>query len=106
MRHSAPACLLERFLPSGPGLHPRGMEDRVAVGFRYLLINEDGEPIDPAMFVCAEPRWSIGDVFMCGGTTLANRQRGWGPPAGAGVGPGSRVDVSGFGFPTRFPSTP
>jgi len=26
----------------------------------------DGEPVDPGVFVCAEPRWTAGDVFVLG----------------------------------------
>jgi hypothetical protein len=36
------------------------------IGFRFLLIYANGEPVDPAMFICAEARWSVGDVFTLG----------------------------------------
>ena len=33
------------------------------MGFRFLLITPDSEPVDPAVFLCADPRWTVGDVF-------------------------------------------
>ena len=33
------------------------------IGFRFLLVTTDDEPVDPGVFLCAEPRWSVGDVF-------------------------------------------
>jgi hypothetical protein len=38
----------------------------MAIGFRFALITADGEPVDPAVFLCAEPGWSIGDVVTLG----------------------------------------
>ena len=32
--------------------------------FRYVLILDDGEPADPAVFVIAAPDWDEGDVFL------------------------------------------
>jgi hypothetical protein len=33
------------------------------IGFRFLLITPDSDPVDPAVFLCAEPRGSVGDVL-------------------------------------------
>jgi hypothetical protein len=32
--------------------------------FPFVLVLEDGEPADPAMFVTAAPDWHEGDVFL------------------------------------------
>jgi hypothetical protein len=32
--------------------------------FRYACLLENGEPLDPAIFVVAEPRWHTGDTFL------------------------------------------
>jgi hypothetical protein len=34
------------------------------MAFRFALVTTDSEPVDPAVFMCLEPRWSVGDVFM------------------------------------------
>jgi hypothetical protein len=35
-------------------------------GFRFLLMLDDGEPADAAMFVTAIPTWREGDEFLAG----------------------------------------
>ncbi len=42
------------------------------VGFRYLLVLEDGETADPAIFVTATPEWGIGGTFI---TSDGSRRR-------------------------------
>ena len=37
------------------------------IGFRYLLLDDDGEPADPGVLVTLDDRWQVGDVFMAGG---------------------------------------
>ena len=39
----------------------------VGLGFRYLLVLDDGEPADPAAFNTAVPDWREGDEFLAGG---------------------------------------
>jgi hypothetical protein len=36
----------------------------VGWGFKYLLVQPDGEPADPAAFLTAVPNWSVGEEFM------------------------------------------
>jgi hypothetical protein len=36
------------------------------MAFRFVLVTADSEPLDPAVLVCPEPRWSVGDVFTLG----------------------------------------
>jgi uncharacterized Zn finger protein len=36
------------------------------MAFRFALITPDNEPYDPAVFLCAEPQWSVGDVVVLG----------------------------------------
>ena len=38
----------------------------MSIGFRYLLLLENGEPADPAVFVTASPQWEEGDPFQAG----------------------------------------
>jgi hypothetical protein len=33
------------------------------MAFRFALVTADSEPVDPAVFMCLEPSWSVGDVF-------------------------------------------
>jgi hypothetical protein len=39
---------------------------RVALGFRYLLVLEDGQAADPAAFVTTIRSWEPGDEFRAG----------------------------------------
>ena len=32
--------------------------------FRYACLLEDGEPVDPTVFVTAVPDWYVGDTFL------------------------------------------
>lgn len=34
------------------------------MAFRFALVTADSESVDPAVFMCLEPRWSVGDTFM------------------------------------------
>ena len=34
--------------------------------FKYLLVLENGEPVDPAAFVVATPTWRVGNEFFTG----------------------------------------
>jgi hypothetical protein len=36
------------------------------MAFRFALVTPDSEPLDPAVLVCLEPQWSVGDVFTLG----------------------------------------
>jgi hypothetical protein len=38
----------------------------VGFGFRYFLIQPDGEPADPGVFLTAIPSWKVGDEFLAG----------------------------------------
>lgn len=38
----------------------------MGIGFRFMLVTTDSEPVDPGVFLCAEPRWSVGDTFTLG----------------------------------------
>jgi hypothetical protein len=35
--------------------------------FRFLLVLENGEPNDPAVFVSAVPNWTVGETFLLAG---------------------------------------
>jgi hypothetical protein len=35
--------------------------------FKYLLIDPDGQPPDPAAFVTAVPNWSVSETFLVAG---------------------------------------
>jgi uncharacterized Zn finger protein len=35
----------------------------MAIGFRFMLVTADTEPVDPGVFLCTEPRWSVGEAF-------------------------------------------
>jgi hypothetical protein len=39
---------------------------RVALGFRYLLVLEDGQAADPTAFVTTIRSWEPGDEFLAG----------------------------------------
>jgi hypothetical protein len=41
----------------------------VSFGFRFVLVLEDGEAADPAVFNTAVPDWKVGDEFL-GGSDL------------------------------------
>ena len=38
----------------------------MGIGFRFAMVTADDEPVDPAVFLCSEPRWSVGDVVTLG----------------------------------------
>ena len=54
------------------------------VGFRYLLLLEDGEPAEPAAFVVNEPpgHWNVGEVFFTGAGHFFRILAMDGPPTG------------------------
>jgi hypothetical protein len=58
------AAVVEHAQPSGPQLDIGGLA--MAIGFRFMLVTTDDEPVDLGVFLCAEPRWGVGDVFMLG----------------------------------------
>jgi hypothetical protein len=39
---------------------------RIAFVFGFLLVDRDGEPVDPAAFVTAVPNWSEGELITLG----------------------------------------
>jgi len=45
----------------------------VGIGFRFLLVQPDGEPADPGMFVTAIPSWKVGDEFLAGSALVKFR---------------------------------
>lgn len=34
--------------------------------FRFFLVDERGEPLDPVTFITAVPNWVVGDTFSLG----------------------------------------
>ncbi len=42
---------------------PNRLEGHMGIGFKYLLVDRDGEPRDPGSFVTATPQWNDGDSF-------------------------------------------
>jgi hypothetical protein len=41
----------------------RSLTARVVTLFRFFLVDEGGEPLDPVTFITAVPNWSAGETF-------------------------------------------